>query len=157
MISTQITPTGPIVGDLKDLKCSPHSVHGPLQSLYLTEVPREELLCQYTQHCFSLCRCCTFLACDYRMRCPSACDCFHDQSWNFNSIQCGNKNLSSVPREIPMDSTSIHLDRNNFGDLSPELFLGRNKVTKLYLNHSRVTSLASGTLAGLRNLQALFS
>ena len=96
MISTPITLTGPIVGDLKDPKCSPHSVHGLSQSLYLTEVPREELLCRYTQHFFNLCICCTFLACDCRMRHPSSCNCFADKSWNFNRIQCGNKNLSSV-------------------------------------------------------------
>ena len=36
-------------------------------------------LCHYTSHCFSLCRCCTFLACDCRMSCPDPCSCSHDQ------------------------------------------------------------------------------
>ena len=46
----------------------------------------ESFLCHYTTHCFSLCRCCTFLACDCRMNCPEACTCLHDEvSGIFNS------------------------------------------------------------------------
>ena len=54
-------------------------------------------------------------------------------------IQCGAANLSSVPREIPMDASSVYLDGNNLGLLPAEAFLGRSKVTELFLNRSLVT------------------
>ena len=77
------------------------------------------------------------------------------QSWNVNIIQCGKKNLEAVPREIPMDSTTVYLDGNNLAELGPETFLGRSKVTSLYLNSSKITSLNSGTFVGLSGLKEL--
>ena len=60
------------------------------------------------------------------------------QSWNVNIIQCRARNLTSVPREIPMDATSVFLDKNRLETLGPEIFLGRSKVTTLYLNNSNI-------------------
>ena len=101
-------------------------------------------------------RCCTFLACDCRMKCPDPCSCYHDQSWTLNMIQCSARNLTNVPREIPMDSTVLHLDGNNFGQLGPEVFLGRTRVTTVHLNGSRISGLTNGSLAGLSALKRLF-
>ena len=101
-------------------------------------------------------RCCTFLACDCRMKCPDPCSCYHDQSWTLNMIQCSARNLTNVPREIPMDSTVLHLDGNNFGQLGPEVFLGRTRVTTVHLNGSRISGLTNGSLAGLSSLKRLF-
>ena len=101
------------------------------------------------------CRCCTFLACDCRMKCPDPCSCYHDQSWTLNMIQCSSKNLTNVPREIPMDSTVLHLDGNNLGQLGPEVFLGRTRVTTVHLNGSQITGLTNGSLAGLSALKRL--
>jgi len=55
-----------------------------------------------------------------------------------------------------MDSTVLHLDGNNFGQLGPEVFLGRTRVTTVHLNGSRITGLTNGTLAGLSALKRLF-
>ena len=55
-----------------------------------------------------------------------------------NIIQCGDKNLTSVPREIPMDATAVYLDKNKMSELGPEIFLGRSRVTKLFLNSSNI-------------------
>ena len=55
-----------------------------------------------------------------------------------NIIQCGDKNLTRVPREIPMDATAVYLDRNKMSLLGPEVFLGRSKVTTLFLNNSNI-------------------
>ena len=78
------------------------------------------------------------------------------QSWNLNIIQCGNKSLEVVPREIPMDSTTLYLDTNNLSQLGPEVFLGRSKVTKLYLNNSQITGLSNRTFVGLSALKELY-
>ena len=56
-----------------------------------------------------------------------------------NIIQCGGRNLTKVPREIPVDASSVYLDNNNLNILAPEIFLGRSKLTKLFLNNSLIT------------------
>jgi len=151
-----LSPPGPLIADRSSLSCSPHLPRGASSSpIPLMKVPPSLLLCQYTEHCFSLCRCCTFLACDCRMKCPDPCSCYHDQSWTLNMIQCSSKNLTNVPREIPMDSTVLHLDGNNFGQLGPEVFLGRTRVTTVHLNGSQITGLTNGSLAGLSALKRL--
>ena len=148
---------GPHISDRDLLSCSPHPTGpAPLAPLPLAKLPPALLLCRYTQHCFSLCRCCTFLACDCRMRCPEHCACYHDQSWGLNMIQCSGRGLAEVPREVPMDSTVVFLDGNSLGLLAPEVFLGRNRVSVVHLNHSRITGLSNGSLAGLSSLTQLF-
>ena len=56
-----------------------------------------------------------------------------------NIIQCGDRNLTEVPREIPMDATDVYLDSNQLSVLGPEIFLGRSRVTRLLLNSSQIT------------------
>ena len=58
-----------------------------------------------------------------------------------NIIQCGTRNLTMVPREIPVDATTVHLDGNSFPVLAPESFLGRSKLTKLFLNSSSIMGI----------------
>ena len=66
---------GDIVSDLDLVTCQHHD-----QTLsHVSHVTRDTFLCHYTTHCFSLCRCCTFLACDCRMNCPDTCTCLHDE------------------------------------------------------------------------------
>ena len=150
---------GPDITDRDSLTCTPHPTEATSltsRPLPLASVPPSLLLCHYTEHCFSLCRCCTFLACDCRMKCPDPCSCYHDQAWSLNMIQCSARGLTDVPREIPMDSTVVFLDGNNLGLLGPEVFLGRNKVSTVHLNHSRITGISNGSLAGLNSLKVLF-
>jgi hypothetical protein len=68
----------PSLADYPALTCAPPT-RPRLAPLPLAEVAQELFLCNYSSHCFSLCRCCTFLACDCRMKCPDSCSCFHDQ------------------------------------------------------------------------------
>ena len=77
------------------------------------------------------------------------------QSWTVNIIQCGSTNLTSVPREIPMDASSVHLDGNQLAVLPPESFLGRSRVRGLYLNSSLISGLSNGTFLGLTVLAEL--
>jgi len=55
-----------------------------------------------------------------------------------------------------MDSTNVHLDGNNLSQLGPESFLGRSKVTALYLNSSKITGLSNRTFVGLTGLKELY-
>ncbi|QQP35072.1 Tolllike receptor 7, partial [Caligus rogercresseyi] len=143
------------VRDLNDLTCE-LTLSGQVERLKkITSVPREDFLCPYKTHCFALCMCCDFFACDCRMQCPEGCDCYHDQTWNRNVISCSNSNHSEVPLLIPMDSTEVRLDGNIISNVSSQSFHGRHRVKALYLNNSQVALVGNQTLTGLSNLHAL--
>ena len=72
------------------------------------------------------------------MQCPDGCSCFHDAAWDTNIIQCGLRGHTDVPLLIPMDATEIRLDGNNLTDVDSQSFIGRKRVTSLYLNNSQV-------------------
>ncbi len=116
----------------------------------------EEFLCQYQAHCFALCNCCDFFACDCSMQCPRGCTCYHDATWSTNVIQCSGRGHSNIPPLIPMDATAIYMDGNNLtGTLESQAFIGRKKVRELYLNHSKIESISNQTFNGLTELEAL--
>ena len=66
---------GARLADLGQLTCSRPGQEGGVAAV----AGGAPFLCHYTTHCFSLCRCCTFLACDCRMSCPDMCTCSHDE------------------------------------------------------------------------------
>lgn len=89
------------------------------------------------------------------MKCSDGCDCYHDQTWSSNVIQCGMRKHAEVPEFIPMDATAVYLDGNNLGDLSGETFIGRKHLSELYLNNSHIHRISNRTLDGLTNLRIL--
>ena len=54
----------------------------------LVDLRPEDFLCPYEMHCFALCHCCEFYACDCDMKCPHGCRCFHDPTWSANIVDC---------------------------------------------------------------------
>merc|ERR1719509_443124 len=55
-----------------------------------------------------------------------------------------------------MDATTLHLDGNNLGNvLLRQAFIGRKKVSSLFLNSSLLSTLGPRTLAGLTELTLL--
>ena len=123
--------------------------------LPLPQVQLSEFLCPYSTHCFALCMCCDFFACDCRMKCSEGCDCYHDSTWSANIIQCGGREHAKVPKFIPMDATSVYLDGNALADLSSDTFVGRKHLTSLYLNSSRIETVSDKTFNGLTELVSL--
>merc|ERR1711953_1510051 len=122
----------------------------------LLQMRSEQLLCEYSHHCIPACMCCDFFACDCRMQCPEGCSCFHDSTWSANVIQCSRRGHAEIPPLIPMDATSILLDGNNFtGLLESQAFIGRKRVSSLYLNASQIESIGSQTFNGLMELRVL--
>ncbi len=159
----------PYVRDYSDLVCSLNNRHeengegvivvdnnnATKLRLPVSQVRPSEFLCSYQIHCFALCMCCDFYACDCRMKCSDGCECFHDQTWSANVIQCGRRNHESVPEFIAMDATAVYLDGNRLGDISGETFIGRKHLTDLYLNSSHITLISNKTLDGLSELLVL--
>ena len=143
--------THPRLADLDDVSCRINND----TVVHVTSLRPEQFVCQYQTHCFSMCMCCEFYACDCRMQCPEGCNCFHDRTWSTNIIECSAKSHTDVPLLIPMDATEVRLDGNNLGDVNTQSFIGRKRVTSLYMNNSQVTSISKETFSGLSQLQVL--
>lgn len=112
-------------------------------------------LCTYKTHCFALCHCCDFDACDCEMTCPNNCTCFHDQSWSTNVVECSESGYTEMPANIPMDTTELYIDGNNFGELSEHSFIGRKNLKVLYANNSNIQIIYNTTFHGLKKLTIL--
>ena len=144
------------VMDLDNVECRLNDQHGFSNPVAIMQVQRNQFLCQYQAHCFALCMCCDFFACDCRMQCPEGCTCFHDATWSANVIQCSLRGHVDIPPLIPMDATSIYLDGNNFtGTLISQAFIGRKRVQSLFLNNSQIAAISNQTFNGLTELETL--
>jgi hypothetical protein len=89
------------------------------------------------------------------MKCPDNCDCFHDQLWSANVVQCSRKNLTNVPSLVPMDVTALHLDGNNLTKLGQTMFLGRSRLKKILARQSNIHEIDNGTFTGLDHLEVI--
>lgn len=144
----------PQVLDLDAVTCTlAHSRGSPPQPLL--DLKPSQFLCPYETHCFALCHCCDFDACDCEMTCPNNCTCYHDHTWSSNVVDCSNAGYKNVPEKIPMDATEIYLDGNDLGDLGSHVFIGKKKLEVLYLNNSNIGALHNRTFNGVKSLRVL--
>ncbi|KAB7500387.1 Toll-like receptor 6 [Armadillidium nasatum] len=144
----------PTIMDLDSIYCQMPFIRGGVY-LPLVDIQPSQFLCQYVSHCFTLCHCCEFDACDCEMSCPDGCRCYHDQSWRSNIVNCSAYDLVAVPDRIPMDATEVYLDGNDFKNLSSHSFIGRKHMQILYVNASNVNTLDNETFSGLTRLTVL--
>ncbi|KAI4492546.1 PREDICTED: slit homolog 1 protein [Polistes canadensis] len=121
----------------------------------LLEAKPSQFLCTYKAHCFALCHCCDFDACDCEMTCPTNCTCYHDQSWSANVVDCSSSGYKTLPGRLPMDATEVYLDGNNFGELNSHSFIGRKNLEILYANDSNIIAIRNHTFSGLKRLLVL--
>ena len=123
--------------------------------LALSAMTRSMFLCRYDTHCFALCHCCEFDACDCEMACPEGCSCFHDHLWSVNRVDCSHQNHTRIPQPMPMDATDVFLDGNNISSLGNHVLIGRKFMRRLYLNSSDVDAVNNKTFNGLSGLYEL--
>ena len=114
-----------------------------------------DFLCKYKTHCFALCHCCDFDACDCEMMCPENCTCYYDQTWDTNLVDCSARKYRAIPPRIPMDVTELYIDGNDIHTISSHTFIGRKNMKSLYLNESRIHVISNRTFNGLVWLQVL--
>lgn len=138
------------VADLAELECQLQD-----EISLVSQVSSGGFLCSYTTHCFDLCRCCDYFACDCRMQCPSGCTCQHDATWSRNIIKCSDGNQTNIPILIPMDATQLYLDGNNLANIDQQHFLGRQRLQALYINNSGVATIGANAFTGLTSLKVL--
>lgn len=144
----------PRVMDLENVLCKMTHLRGTTQ-LPLTSVKSSDFLCPYEFHCFALCHCCDFDACDCEMTCPQNCSCYHDETWNTNVVDCSGQRDIEIPHKIPMDATEVYLDGNKFKELPNHVFIGRKNMRVLFVNNSAVENIQNRTFTGLNALQSL--
>ena len=144
----------PIVKDIESIYC--RLVYTRQQTFIpLVEAKNEQFLCPYTTHCFALCQCCDFDACDCEMTCPDNCTCYHDASWSKNIAECSSAGFQDLPEQLPMDATEVFLDGNIFPELDSHTFIGRKNLRRLHLNHSQIHTIHNKTFNGLKSLEVL--
>ncbi|KPI94118.1 Slit-like 3 protein [Papilio xuthus] len=144
----------PRVLDLDKAYCS--LVHSRTkQKKMIIDMSPSDFLCPYDSHCFALCHCCDFVACDCEMICPNNCKCYHDITWNANVVDCSNAGYTEVPERIPMDATEIYLDGNHISNLGNHVFIGKKKLQVLYLNNTKLKEVNNQTFKGVDSLRVL--
>lgn len=144
----------PHIMDLETIYCK--LLHNRDRSFIpLIDAEPVHFLCTYKTHCFALCHCCEFDACDCEMTCPNNCTCFHDQSWSTNVVECSSAGYVEMPANVPMDTTELYIDGNDFGELSEHSFIGRKNLKVLYANNSNVQVIYNTTFHGLKKLTTL--
>ncbi|KAH8418414.1 hypothetical protein KR222_009306 [Zaprionus bogoriensis] len=153
-INNLTTRQHPRVMDMPNIECvMPHARGAAVRPL--ATLRPQDFLCRYESHCFALCHCCDFDACDCEMTCPTNCSCYHDQIWSTNVVDCGRQHSSELPRRVPMDSSVVYLDGNSFPVLKNHAFIGRKNLRALYVNASEVAAIQNRTFASLASLQLL--
>ncbi|XP_076387505.1 toll-like receptor 7 [Megachile rotundata] len=150
------TSTGeyPRIMDLDNVMCRTSGPRG-VAIVPASTARAEQFLCRYEAHCFALCHCCDFDACDCEMTCPAGCKCYNDRTWKTNAVDCSGLGVDEIPRRIPMDATEVYLDGNVLRELQNHVFIGRKNMRVLYVNASGIESIQNRTFNGLNNLQIL--
>lgn len=147
--------TQPKLVDLESIYCQLLYNRGQTY-VPLVEAAPYQFLCTYETHCFALCHCCDFDACDCEMTCPTNCTCYHDQSWSANVVDCSSSGyVTKLPEQIPMDATQLYLDGNDLRSLNSHAFIGRKRLKILFLNNSNIESIQNKTFNGLRDIEVL--
>ncbi|XP_063850466.1 toll-like receptor Tollo [Scylla paramamosain] len=143
----------PHLGDVGRVECQLPGLWGSALVPLVTVQP-QQFLCTYRRHCFTLCHCCDFDACDCEQTCPRNCTCYHDHTWTHNVVDCSG-GWTAMPSGVPMDVTEAFMDGNAMGALTSHALIGRKNLRVLHLNHSEVTAIQNRTFNGLKALQVL--
>lgn len=144
----------PKIMDAENVMCKMTHSRG-MTHMPLSQAKSSDFLCTYETHCFTLCHCCDFDACDCEMTCPDNCSCYHDETWNTNVVDCSGQSALEIPSKIPMDATEVYLDGNYLKELQNHAFIGRKNLKTLFVNNSNVESIQNSTFNSLNSLQVL--
>ena len=146
----------PRVMDLDKVTCTLPYPRNEENRVPFLETHASQFLCPYTSHCFALCQCCDFMACDCQMTCPHGCSCYHDDTWATNIVDCSSRAHHQLPDDIPMDATVVYIDGNNMPLLDAHRLIGRKNLRALFLNDSKVERIQNRTFHGLSSLKKLY-
>ena len=55
-----------------------------------------------------------------------------------------------------MDATTVHLDGNNMSELINPGFIGRRRITTVFLNNSQIRMVTNYSLEGLTEVRVIY-
>lgn len=134
-------------------------------------------LCSYKSHCFALCNCCDFDACDCEMTCPENCSCYYAHAWSTNIVDCSaNNQLNNAANSQYNINNYQHQQRgltHNYHASSgnSRMIFGQQQqlvkftkipdripmdVTDLYLDGLQLYSVKANALIGRNKLKSLY-
>ncbi|XP_046570337.1 toll-like receptor 4 [Haliotis rubra] len=87
--------------------------------------------------------------------CPWPCTCHHNIKGEV-TVDCSNKNLTSVPQDIPITTQHLDLKHNNITILENNTFLELSLLRDLDLSFNSLTQLERSALHGLGSLERLY-
>ncbi|XP_052103713.1 decorin-like [Mytilus californianus] len=91
---------------------------------------------------------CTVLKCTVN-GCPLVCSC------TATTVDCNNKNLATVPSEIPNSTPVLDLQNNHLTTIQQGAFSNLPAVTDLYLQNNQLTTIQQGAFQDLIALNTL--
>ncbi|KAJ8000452.1 hypothetical protein DPEC_G00180270, partial [Dallia pectoralis] len=87
-------------------------------------------------------------SCSPVLRCPSECSCLD------TVVRCSNKNLSSLPKGLPKETTELYLDGNKFTQVPVELTNFKH-LTLIDLSNNQISTLSNHSLNNMTELLTL--
>ncbi|XP_071038445.1 protein slit isoform X1 [Parasteatoda tepidariorum] len=81
--------------------------------------------------------------------CPQVCDC------KGLTVDCGNRQLKSVPRPLPKEAKRINLEGNNITVIRADDFEGLNQVQIMQLMENQIHLIEKGAFQDLVNMERL--
>ncbi|CAL8109035.1 unnamed protein product [Orchesella dallaii] len=144
----------PKIADFDTISCRP--TFAKKEVIPVLEASSKDFLCKYNYHCPAWCACCNFDFCDCASSCPNNCTCYHDNArFSQNIVTCSNSGHTAIPTRLPMDATEIFLDGNVIPVLKSHTFIGKTNLKSLYLNNSKIETIANKSFNGLKALEIL--
>ncbi len=149
--------------DYKELSCQSLSLN---QRSTLTKTTRfspirakeiaSRLACPYQYSCAAdKCKCCGFRECDCAFNCPAKCACVRDFKNSFDIVNCTGNDLETVPRYLPISTTSLQLSHNSLKRIQPYEFFGRFNLDMIDLSFNEINFIEENTFNSLGRLKTL--
>ena len=92
------------------------------------------------------------LAIQLSSTCPDYCNCSPD----INQVECNNKLLTSIPKDIPLDTEILLLDNNFIQRIDKDDLKGLTYLKSLQIYGNSITVIEDGSFQDLVNLTSLF-
>ncbi|VDI21042.1 Hypothetical predicted protein [Mytilus galloprovincialis] len=70
-------------------------------------------------------------------------------------VNCANKNLAQIPRNIPTDTTRLELNQNKIQSIDATSLSGLTSLEMLFLEYNEISSIEDGAFSTLRSLSIL--
>ncbi|XP_055314702.1 protein slit isoform X2 [Sitodiplosis mosellana] len=89
------------------------------------------------------------LECGGTSTCPHPCRCAD------GIVDCREKSLTSVPSELPEETTELRLEQNFITEITPKAFANFKRLRRIDLSNNNISRIAHDAFTGLKSLTTL--